>query len=230
MNLINGIIITFISKLEWGTVADWVSGIGSLIAIGFAYWQIAEQRKQYKKDKADEIRQEALTNRPFFSLIQLLYFKKGEDHLWIMNEDTRTSVNDILGDVIQDYCFFKNGIYVYEFTNVSKAIATNVALKIEYQDKASDEILKIDYCNIRSCVMGNERAIILPHSIINESSTYAHWPKKISLYFTTIDNRAYRQRWIEKYSESSLHMEQVDIKEVSIEELPNEWVYTRLNV
>ena len=63
MNWINGIIITFISKIEWGTVADWVSGIGSLGAVIVALWQIIMQRKKEEKDRK-------LANRPFFRVCE----------------------------------------------------------------------------------------------------------------------------------------------------------------
>lgn len=51
MSWINGTIIPFLSKLEWGTVADWVSGIGSLGAIIFAYWQMHVQKIKKRKIK-----------------------------------------------------------------------------------------------------------------------------------------------------------------------------------
>ena len=229
MSWIDGILITFISKLEWGTVADWVSGIGSLIAIAFAYWQIAEQRKEYEEDKKEKASREILANRPFFSLMKLLYLKEGKDHLWLTGGDNNLEkINNILKknselkNGISEY-EFKNGISAYEFKNVSQAIATNVVLKIEYQNEASDEVFKTDFCKIVSCVIGNERAIMLPHSILNEPSTYSYCPKNVYLYFTTIDDRAYRQKWTEKIDKSHrVEIEQVDIIEISKEEIPDE--------
>ena len=222
MNWIDGILITFISKLEWGTVADWVSGIGSLIAIAFAYLQIAEQRKEYEEDKKEKIRREILANRPFFSFMKLSYLTKNEVHLWTLMEDgSDEKIKSTFGKITKTARVFNKDIFAYEFKNVSQAIATKLVLKIEYLNEASDKILRTDYCYIGTCVIGNERAIILPHSIMNEPSTYANCPKKGYLYFTTIDDRAYCQRWIEQnYESSSLYQEQFDILEVSKEEIP----------
>lgn len=63
MSLINGSTIILVSKIDWGTVADWVSGIGSFGAVIVALWQIIIQRKKEEKDRK-------LANRPFFYLCE----------------------------------------------------------------------------------------------------------------------------------------------------------------
>ena len=225
-----GVIIWItIANKNIGSLADWVSGIGSLLAVAFAYWQIAEQRKQYKKDKTYEIKREILANRPFFSFMKLFYLRKVKDHLWLTEDDTNfKKINDIFRhnskfmNEISEY-EFKNDICAYEFKNVSKAIATKVALKIEYQNKVNNKVMKTDHCCIRSCVIENERVIILPHSIMNEPKPYSSFPKNVYLYFTTIDDRTYCQKWIEKIDKSNrMFIEQADIKEVPKEEMPDE--------
>ena len=200
-----------------GTIAEWVSGLGSLGAIVFAYWQMHVQRKQYEKDKI-------LANRPFFSFIELFYLEEGKDYLWMINEDFDLGkMPNIFKKINEGRIDFENDIYAYRFKNVSRAVATNVVLKVEYQNKVNNKILKTDYCNIETCVVENEQVIMLPHSIMNEKSIYARCPKKIYLYFTTVDDRAYCQRWIEKIDKSvRIYAEPVDIKEVPIEEMPNE--------
>lgn len=235
MSLINGTIIIFLSKLDWGTVADWVSGFASMGAIVFAYWQIAEQRKEYKKDKTDEIRREILANRPFFSLLKLFYLTKGKDHLYTLAEDRNDEkINDLFSESTDTYVDFKKGFCAYGFKNVSQAVATNVVLKIEYQSEANGKVLRTDYCNIGTCVIEKEQVIILPHSIMNESHTYAYCPKIIYLYFSTIDDRVYRQSWIEQYNElDGLYIESldyVDIKEVPFEEMPIEGITSRSDI
>lgn len=244
MNWINGSTITLVFKINWATVADWVSGIGSLWAIIFAYKQIDqqkkeydEQRKQYDADKEEKTRQEILANRPFFSFMKFFYLTQYKDHLWLSAdsdfrkpEDIFINIDEVLGGNTSTYQF-KKGICAYEFKNVSQAIATNLVLKIEYQNETSDEILKTDYCNIRTCVIGNERAIILPHSIMNEQNTYSHCSKSVYLYFSTIDDRVYRQRWIEKIDKSgSVFIDWVDIIEVPKEEMPEEGAGIRLDL
>lgn len=232
MSLINGSTITLVSKIDWGTVADWVSGIGSLIAIGFAYWQIAEQRKEYEEDKKEKISREILANRPFFSFIQLFYLNKGKDHLWTLVEDrSDEKINNLFSESTDTYHVFKNGICAYNFKNVSQAVATNVVLKIEYQSEANGKVLKTDYCNIGTCVIGKEQVIILPHSVMNQPDTYAYCSKNIYLYFSTIDDRVYRQSWIDKFDRlCTEHIKQVDIKEVPIEEMPIEGTSSRSDI
>ena len=219
LSWINGSTITFInflSKLEWGTVADWVSGIGSLGAIIFAYWQMNVRRKKEEKDII-------LANRPFFSFIKLQYLKIGKDHLWLIGEDDPKKINSAFEKVTETTREFKKDIFAYEFKNVSQALATNVVLKIEYQNEAKDKVIKTDYCNIGTCVVGNERAIMMPHSIMNEASTYSFRPKRLYLYFTTVDERAYCQRWIEEFDKfGNLCIARVDIIEVPKEEMPDE--------
>ena len=96
-------------------------------------------------------------------------------------------------------------------------------MKVEYQNIESDVVLRRDYCNIRTCLAGNEQAIMMPHSIIDGSNKYFALHKKISLFFTTIDDRAYCQSWIEKNDKlGDLCLEQVDIIEVPKEDVPNE--------
>lgn len=73
--------------------------------------------------------------------------------------------------------------------------------------------------------MGNEKVIILPTSVINEPSTYASCPKNIYLYFTTIDDRAYCQRWIEKKSKLGSIRIETGIKEIPKEEIPDKKAY-----
>ena len=223
MNWINGFLITAISKIEWGSVADWISGIGSLLAIIFAYWQMQVQRNKEEEDKI-------IANRPFFSLIEKCELKNKEEYFWITDEDAEyINIDNVLKNTT-NYTYFKGDIYGYEFKNVSQALATNVVLKVEYQNKVSGRVLKTDYCNIRTCVGADEQAIMLPHSLINESKTYKNWPKRISLYFKSFNNRVYCQSWIEKHTEYGLCVEQIGIKEIPFEEMPDEGGCTRVNL
>ena len=215
MSLINGSTIILVSKIDWGTVADWVSGIGSFGAVIVALWQIIIQRKKEEKDRK-------LANRPFFSYVRKNYLKKGIDKLYILPKDNKYVLRKSFYErKTENNLKFKKKIAAYEFTNVSQAVATSVVLKIEYLNEASDKILRTDYCKIRKCVMGNEEDIILPTSIIHEPSTYASCPKNVYLYFTSIDDRAYCQKWIEKKSELGSI-----IKEIPKEEIPSKRIYS----
>ena len=215
MSLINGSTITLVSKIDWGTVADWVSGIGSFGAVIVALWQIIIQRKKEEKDRK-------LANRPFFSLVRRTYLKEGIDELLLLPKDNKYVLRKSFFErKSENFLKFKKKIAAYEFTNVSKAVATSVVLKIEYQNRTRDKVLRTDYCKIKKCVMGNEEDIILPTSILNEPSTYARCPKSVYLYFTTIDDRAYCQKWNEKKSELGSI-----IKEIPKEEIPSKNVYS----
>lgn len=234
-SFVGGIICITITNKNIGSLADWVSGIGSLLAIAFAYWQIHIQTKEYEEDKKEKISREILANRPFFSFIQLFYLNKGKDHIWTLVEDRRdVKINNLFSESTDTYNVFKNGICAYNFKNVSQAVATNVVLKIEYQSEANGKVLKTDYCNIGTCVIGKEQVIILPHSIMNEPSTYSVCPKSVYLYFSTIDDRVYRQSWINKFDKfDGLYIErieQVDIKEVPIEEMPIKGTSSRSDI
>lgn len=211
-----------------GTAADWLSGIGSLCAIIFAYKQIDqqkkeydEQRKQYDADKEEKTRQEILANRPFFSIVEQTQLKNRQDHLWLTDKDMQSIDTDkVFEKPTLDYTYFKVHIFAYKLKNVSQAVANNVALKVEYQTKGTSEVTQTDYCNLRTCVGANEQAIILPHSIMSKPDTYSNYPKKIYLYFTSMDGREYCQRWTEKVViKDSLCAEQVNIKETPIEEM-----------
>ena len=214
MNWINGIFITFISKLELGTVADWVSGIGSLGAVIVALWQIIVQRKKERKDRE-------IANRPFFSCEAKSYLERKKDDVWtISKDDLNKKYEDVFEQRTEDYIKFRNKIFVFEFKNASQAVATSLVLKIEYQNEIKDKVLETDYCMIEKCVMGNERAIMLPHDILNKPDTYVLCPKKLYLYFTTIDDKAYCQTWDQEES-CLLHTEQFNIKPVSKGKIPN---------
>lgn len=45
----NGLVFLIISihTSKFGTLADWVSGLGTVVAIFFVYWQIEEQREEF---------------------------------------------------------------------------------------------------------------------------------------------------------------------------------------
>lgn len=55
-------ILNWIGTWDWGNVADWVSGIGSVIAIFFVYRQIKQQTDQHNEEKGHDL-QIALSNR-----------------------------------------------------------------------------------------------------------------------------------------------------------------------
>lgn len=223
MSWINGI-INFLSKidwgkLEWGSVADWVSGIGSLLAIGFAYWKMIEQRNKEEKDRI-------FANQPIFSFYKQTFVKRKTDKIWSSVKDSGNSLKDFiepLTDKKDTTVHFKNDIYACCFKNITQAAATSLTLKIEYQDKNTGKTEKVDCCSIETCVDGKETAIILPDSIIHETTKYAVCPKKIFLYISAIDGNAYCQCWTEiKDKSGNYYPQEESIKKIKKESIPKE--------
>ncbi|QHJ78611.1 MAG: hypothetical protein [Caudoviricetes sp.] len=223
--IFGGILGTALSLTIWhqnniGTLADWVSGFASMGAIVFAYLQIREQKNEYEEDKT-------LANRSFFSIVEQTQLKDGKDHLWLADEDCQSNPNKVLEKTTPDYTYFKGGFFAYKLKNVSQALATDVVLKIEYQNKLTGNVIRTEYCNLRTCVGANEQAIILPHSIMNNPETYSLCPKKIYLYFKAIDNTTYCQKWIEKRTKYGLCAEDAGFEKTPIEKMTSQAVYTR---
>lgn len=52
--ILGGAICISISQKNLGSFADWLSGLGSIAAIAFAYWQIHEQKVEYENDKGNK--------------------------------------------------------------------------------------------------------------------------------------------------------------------------------
>ncbi|WP_367366704.1 hypothetical protein [Leuconostoc pseudomesenteroides] len=55
-------ILNWISTWDWGNVADWLSGVGSVLAILFVYLQIKQQTDQHNEEKGHNL-EIALSNR-----------------------------------------------------------------------------------------------------------------------------------------------------------------------
>lgn len=200
---------TFIEHVKnWGSVADWVSGIGSLIAITFAYWQIIEQKKEYENDKKIKREDDILKNRAFFDVRKSTYVVKNKDIVWISIEDKKNK--KVLECIYKKYNDEKaekdkkaenikytlaNNSYVYVFRNITKASAYSFTLKIEYKVNEESEY---DYIQSNIGIMSGEEICILPSKLINEPSKYANCQKKLSIYFESMDKKVYYQTWEEK--------------------------------
>lgn len=53
----NGIVFLCVSLVsaKYGTLADWVSGLGTIAAIFFVYWQTDEQKRKFKESKTAKV-------------------------------------------------------------------------------------------------------------------------------------------------------------------------------
>ena len=232
---------TFIEHLEnWGSVADWVSGIGSLFAIVFAYKQICQQKKQmreqireYEKDKKIGKELEELHNRPFFSLETNDKLTYGMNVVWT-NIKYVEKLAECFGKVYTSegklWCYqVKEKGYMYELKNISKNSAINITLAITYIDNSSKEktIANKDSMTVNRGVEQSESITFMTPTMIEEGKKAMwNWDKKISVYFATVDQRWYRQDWTEEKHKkvesgfASTKIEYQGIQQIDATEVP----------
>lgn len=218
-SVLGAALVYLIPKKNFGSLADCVSGIGSLGAIVVAFWQIAEQREKEEKDKI-------LANKPIFSLYKRKFVKRETDSVWTLPEYCGEALKPFIEQAEEKdkTVHFKDNIYAYFFKNITQAAATSVTLKIEYQNKNTGETDQTDYCTIETCVDGKETAIILPDSIICQTEEYAVCPKKIFLYFSTIDGDAYYQSWTEIEESGTYHFQEKGTYEIKKKDIPRKGI------
>lgn len=204
----------FIKHIKnWGTVADWVSGVGSLFAIAFAYWQIREQRKQiseqireYEIDKKREKELEKLHNRPFFSLEKKTNLTHGLNIVWT-DIEYAAEICDSFEEIDENdgrlwYYSVKKQGYMYDFKNISANSAINLSLAISYIDSSLEETINNkDVITLYRGVIQNESITFMAPTMIRDNEK-AMWKsdKKISLYFASVDGEWYRQDWLDERS------------------------------
>lgn len=211
--IIGGITGAFLLKSirtnETGTIADWLSVIGSLAAIWFAYGQIAEQknqiaeqRREYEEDKKTQIEKEKLKNRPYFTLFNIFRVKEGIDNCyWKPLKVPGKSTSELIKDdsVYKSGNFiFKDSRYAYEITNVTKNSAVRVYLKVCYKNDKPD-------CLYATCLKGNSKSYFFPTRMFFKKQLV----ERVELYFDTTDGSRYCQVWCEKYRNSE-GLEEVD--------------------
>lgn len=223
-SVLGAALVYLIPKKNFGSIADCVSGIGALGAIVVAFWQIAEQRKKEENDKI-------LANKPIFSLYKRTFVNRKTDNVWALPKDCGEAVKLFIEQANEQdkTVHFKKDIYAYFFKNITQAAATSVTLKIEYQNKNTGETDRTDYCTIETCVDGKETAIILPDSIIRQTTEYAVCPKKIFLYFSTIDGDAYCQRWTEIEESGIYHFQEEDTDKIKKKDIPKKGICSFTN-
>lgn len=217
-SFVGGIICITITNKNIGSLADWVSGIGSLLAIAFAYWKMIEQRNKEEEDRI-------FANQPIFSFYKQTFVKRKTDKIWTSVKYSEDSLKDFIKPTNEKdtTVHFKNDIYACCFKNITQAAATSLTLKIEYQDKNTGKPEKVDCCTIGTCVDGKETAIILPDSIIHETTKYAEFQKKFFLYISAIDGNAYCQCWTEiKDKSRNYYPQEESIKKIKRESIPKE--------
>lgn len=215
--IFGGIIGTALSLTIWhqnniGTLADWVSGIGSVVAIVFAYWQIDEQRKEYEEDRNYEKEKEKFSNRAYFGITYGNYVNEGEKIVYNWNYCISENLFDYNSD---KKIFFVNetmtGNSLIIVKNYSSANAINCLLKVEYNDNSSDTF---DFENLQP----GDKKTIIPNKLIDKPSS--HIPQlinSIEIHFDSIRNEHFVQRWDKKGMNNMLDLSDSEINDAEKE-------------
>lgn len=180
-----------VAKKNFGSTADWFSVFGSIGAILFAYWQILEQKAEYKNDKNDSKKKEKLSNRACFTMVNAIYVEqKGEI---VYDRSVIPPTNFFSYDSQQKIYKVNKDCDLYRIKNSSDANAINCIFKVEYSDGTNDIL------NFEDLRPGSEKTII-PAKIIKSknATTVPQTVNNIEIYFTSIRNEHYVQRWNEK--------------------------------
>lgn len=206
ISMLGGILGAGFSLFIWhqrnlGTLAEWVSGLGSLGAIIFAYKQIDEQRKEYNE-------KQELDNRPYFSLSKQSSLGKNKTKIWLeIKGGLKISnmfkpVYNPLGEI-----WFKEVIndgYMYKMTNLSNNSAANLILEVTYfinnKNKNREEV-KDTICPDIPVMKGESILFMTDTMILSSKKALYDSEKKISLYFMSGYGNYYVQSWKENKTE-----------------------------
>lgn len=194
--IFGGILGTAISLTIWhqnniGTLAEWVSGIGSFGAIAFAYIQIKIQ-----------IKENQLAKRPIFSITCVHTLKEDFENYYVNDADfnsfwkaSNPREDEPNGKKIRTLSNNRKG---YKFENLSNEAALNICLEIKYDDKKESDIMTISSIDPKS------EAAFFTHEMLSNKSenVYKDVHKKIEyikLHFDSVIGVHYIQIWDQKY-------------------------------
>ncbi|RHW48679.1 hypothetical protein [Lactobacillus bombicola] len=163
----------------FGSLADWISGIGSFGTIIFAYRQINlqqkelnEQQKEYKKDKEEAKKKEELSCRPFFDIVTCFSISSGKEVFFDPKDgDINSSIRYFFKETTNTgQVVVKNDKYIYCIRNVGSATAVNVFFTIGYNTKSENaEANNSDIISLPAISPG-ESCLIATHGMISEPS------------------------------------------------------------
>lgn len=232
ISMLGGILGAVFSLFIWhqknlGTIAEWVSGLGSLGAIIFAYKQIDEQRREYNE-------KQELDNRPYFSLSKQTSLGKSKTKVWLEIKDALKisymfePVYNNLGQLWFKKVF--NDGYMYELTNLSNNSAANLILEVTYfintKNKNREEIKDI-ICPDIPVMKGESILFMTDTMIINSEKALYDSEKVISFYFMSGYGNYYVQSWKENKTEkvekdfTKANLKYLGIKKIDESEVPS---------
>lgn len=196
--ILGGVICISISHKNLGSFADWLSGLGSIAAIGVAYYQIYEQRNEYEKDKREANERFEFNNRSQFSILCVPTLNISDKNFFMNKEDETLfakSINSEIDEVNgRKFKALKNDKRAYQFTNVTDNVAINVNIEIGYINNLESDNLQITFIPPR------DKVVVLTHQMLNDKTknSFLEIEKKIKyikLYFESLSGKQYVQVW-----------------------------------
>lgn len=211
-----------ILRKNFGSLADWLSGVGSLLAIAFAYWQIYEQRKEFEINKKADEDLEKQKLRPFFSIHFRSKIFQDKENYYVNEKDTdkfSVSKKDNKEEAI-----FLNGKEGYEVTNIINNVALNVTFEVIYQDNERD-ILNVDSLQAKATgIFFTKKVLNYPvNNSTNVMKNVEDQTKCIRIYFDSLLGIHYCQEWKEKIKKGEsvcTNFKASNIFEVDAKEIP----------
>ena len=191
-SFVGGIICITITNKNIGSLADWVSGIGSLIAIAFAYWQIAEQRKEYEEDK----RQLKLSKRPLLEIYTSNILNNSDETFFLAAEQIKRKQSKHYFTFDKKNNRFllindKNYKFFFRIKNVSNYAAINPTLAITYKYAGLE---RKDTIHADTIVQSGKEAKFLTNVVVDDKEINLNRAdKEIELYFMSTDGNYYKQ-------------------------------------
>ena len=171
--IFGGIIGTALSLTIWhqnniGTLADWVSGIGSVVAIVFAYLQIREQRDEYEDDKKHQKEIAQINNKPLFEVYISNILNSSDETFFFPaeklgkeNEESLFTFRELSNQYyLLDLKFF------YCIKSVKDCTAINPTLVITYESPNHKEIDQ-DIIHADTIIRGGKEVRFLTKKILN---------------------------------------------------------------
>ena len=229
-------IVYSLSKKNFGSTADWVSSVISILALIFAYWQIYEQKKEYEEDK----RQLQLSKRPLFEIYTNNILSNSNETFFFPAEQlgSKNAKTYFVFDKHKHQFLLTNQNFFYCIRNVANCEAINPTLVITYK---SSKLNDIDIIHADTTIKSGDEARLLTNEIINENyMPILRAKKNIELYFMSTDGKYYRQKFkgrtetIFRYDDNTVPEEITfvsdGIEEIEKNELPDYTTATEMKV
>lgn len=204
--------------IDWGSVADWVSGIGSILAIIFVILQIKQSKEQLNEQLRKEKENAFRIERPLFKIelsnwadlnslnknfLKISKEEQNDIKKYVFKDDYIDSIKEKFQHRVMTPGINKNAVYIKNISDKS-ILALECHIKVDEYIDGKDK--KESYCFRIDKVSPDEKVILLllPGSNIEG---------KMVIYFTTairekirlvfqVDNSMLQYRREEKWLEN----------------------------